>query len=82
MEKTKNQLIHIGKPIPFKVETFFQQMEDLAKECYGNSPRIYEDVAAIVSTFHPTKDQVSRGIAQEAANRALAEAALTEEALV
>jgi FlaA1/EpsC-like NDP-sugar epimerase len=82
MEKTKNQLIHIGKPIPFKVENFFQQMENLAKECYGNSPRIYEDVAAIVSTFHPTKDQVSRGIAQEAVDHALAEAALTEEVLV
>ncbi len=82
MEKTKNQLIHIGKPIPFKVENFFQQMEGLAKECYGNSPRIYEDVAAIVSTFHPTKEQIGRGIAQEAVDHALAEAALTEEALV
>ena len=40
MKKTDNELIHIGKPIPFDVGEFLQQLEELAKASYENSDRI------------------------------------------
>ena len=53
LEKTENQLIHIGKPIPFDIEKFFGQLEMLAKESYENSDHIVELVEQVVTTFHP-----------------------------
>ena len=53
LEKTENQLIHIGKPIPFDIEKFFDQLEMLAKESYENSDHIVELVEQVVTTFHP-----------------------------
>ena len=54
LKKTENELIHIGKPIPFDVETFLRQLEELAKASYENSGRIVELVEEIVPTFHPS----------------------------
>lgn len=53
MKKTDNELIHIGKPIPFDTGVFLQQLEELAKASYENSPHIVEMVEEIVTTFHP-----------------------------
>ncbi len=58
MKKTDNELIHIGKPIPFDVEKFLRQLEELAKASYENSDRIVEMVEEIVPTFHPAGKKV------------------------
>ena len=53
MLKTDNELIHIGKPIPFDKEVFLTQLEELAEASYENSNRIIEMVEEIVTTFRP-----------------------------
>lgn len=53
MEKTENELIHIGKPIPFDTREFLGQLEELAMASYDNSERIVEMVEGVVTTFHP-----------------------------
>lgn len=53
MKKTDNDLIHIGQPIPFDVDTFFHQLEDLAEASYNNDPDIVKKVEEVVTTFHP-----------------------------
>ena len=54
MKKTDNELIHIGKPIPFDIGKFLKQLEELARASYENSPDIVRMVEEIVPTFHPT----------------------------
>ena len=84
MKKTDNELIHIGKPIPFDVEKFLRQLEELAKASYENSDRIVELVEEIVTTYHPAgkkvvgmeKRQVQTG-EDGGRQRALDEAAVT-----
>ena len=49
MEKTPNDLIHIGKPIYMDVERFFKQLELLAQFSYVESPEILSIVALAVS---------------------------------
>ena len=61
MKKTDNALIHIGKPIPFDVEEFLRQLEELAKASYENSDRIAEMVEEIVPTFHPAGNKAAIG---------------------
>ena len=51
--RTDNELIHIGKPIPFDTAVFFEQLKELADTCYNNSDHIVELVEQIVTTFHP-----------------------------
>ena len=53
MKHTDNKLIHIGKPIPFDINTFLGQLEELAEASYNNSEDIVEMVEKIVPTFHP-----------------------------
>lgn len=53
MMKTENELIHIGKPIPFDTVTFLRQLTELANASYENDPHIVEMVEKIVPTFHP-----------------------------
>lgn len=53
MLKTDNELIHIGKPIPFDKEVFLTQLEELAEASYENSDHIIELVEKIVTTFRP-----------------------------
>jgi len=54
MKKTDNELIHIGKPIPFDVITFLGQLKELAALSYNNSSNIVNKVMEIVKTFHPS----------------------------
>lgn len=53
LERTENELIHIGKPIPFDTKEFFGQLEELAMASYENSEEIVEMVEGVVTTFHP-----------------------------
>ncbi len=53
MKKTESELIHIGKPIPFDVAIFAQNLEKLAAAAFDNSSNIVEMVEKIVPTFHP-----------------------------
>ncbi len=57
IKKTDNELIYIGKPIPFDVETFLRQLEELANASYENSPDIVKIVEEIVPTFHPVGEK-------------------------
>lgn len=50
MKKTDNDLIHIGKPIPFDISKFLGQLTELAQASYENSPHIVEMVEEIVPT--------------------------------
>ena len=54
LKKSDNELIHIGKPIPFDAVQFLQQLEELARASYENDVNIVEMVEKIVPTFHPT----------------------------
>ena len=40
LTKTDNDLIHIGKPIPFDTDVFLHQLENLAVVAYGNDPDV------------------------------------------
>lgn len=53
LERTENELIHIGKPIPFDTKEFLGQLEELAMASYENSEEIVEMVEGVVTTFHP-----------------------------
>lgn len=55
LKKTDNELIHIGKPIPFNVEEFLKKLEELARASYENSERIVECVREIVPTYHTSE---------------------------
>lgn len=59
LKKTDNELIHIGKPIPFDLRIFLRQLEGLARASYENSSAIVEMVEKIVPTFHPATKKVS-----------------------
>ncbi len=61
IKKTDNELIYIGKPIPFEVEDFLQQLEELARASYENSPDIVQMVEKIVPTFHPVGEKPEKG---------------------
>ena len=56
LEKTDNDLIHIGKPVPFQYETFFDGLTALKEAAEANCGDIEERVAAIVSTYHPQRE--------------------------
>ncbi|MCD7833103.1 MAG: polysaccharide biosynthesis protein [Lachnospiraceae bacterium] len=53
LKKTDNELIYIGKPVPFDVEEFLKQLEELAEASYENNADIVKMVEKIVPTFHP-----------------------------
>lgn len=57
MMKTDNELIHIGKPIPFDTEMFLGQLGELARASYNNDENIVEMVEKIVPTFSPVGDK-------------------------
>ncbi|MBR5614037.1 MAG: polysaccharide biosynthesis protein [Clostridia bacterium] len=51
---TPNNLIHIGKPIPFDADTFLNQLNTLMNAAYnGQDDEIYELVSNVVTTFRP-----------------------------
>lgn len=51
LKRTENELIHIGMPIPFNVEEFLAQLDELAERAYANAGNIREKVAEIVTTY-------------------------------
>lgn len=53
LKKTKNDLIHIGCPIPFDVEEFLQELDGLLEAAYKNKDDIKERVQKVVTTYHP-----------------------------
>ena len=54
IERTENELIHIGKPIAFDMVNFMGQLEELADASYNNDEEIRRLVKSIVSTYHPS----------------------------
>mgnify|MGYP003373242975 FL=1 len=55
LKRTENELIHIGMPIPFDVEEFLAQLEELTKRAYANAENIRELVEKVVVTYQPKK---------------------------
>lgn len=55
LKKTKNDLIHIGCPIPFDTDNFLQELNGLMLAAYNNKEDIRERVAGIVTTYTPEK---------------------------
>ena len=53
LKRTKNDLIHIGCPIPFNIEEFLQQLDELLEAAYKNKEDIKERVQEVVTTYHP-----------------------------
>ncbi len=51
LKKTENDLIHIGMPIPFDVEEFLAELDELTEIAYANKPDIKEKVVQIVTTY-------------------------------
>ena len=53
LKKTKNDLIHIGCPIPFDTDVFLNQLDELMEAAYRNKGDIKERVEKVVGTYHP-----------------------------
>ena len=53
LKKTENDLIHIGMPIPFDIEQFLADLEELTDKAYANKENIRDVVERMVSTYHP-----------------------------
>ena len=53
LQETDNKLIHIGKPIEFDKENFFDNLEKLKEEAYSETGNIREYLKNVVDTYHP-----------------------------
>ena len=53
LKKTKNDLIHIGCPIPFDIEWFLRELDGLLEAAYKNVDDMRERVQEVVTTYHP-----------------------------
>ncbi len=53
MQKTPNDLIHIGSPIALDMDTFLVQLKDLMNAAYENDDAIRTIVTKMVPTYHP-----------------------------
>lgn len=53
LKKTKNDLIHIGCPIPFDINEFLGELDGLLDAAYRNEDDMKERIQKIVSTYHP-----------------------------
>ena len=60
MQKTPNDLIHIGNPIPFDTDEFLVQLRELMDAAYENDKAIRDAVAAVVPTYHPYPNGAGR----------------------
>ncbi len=54
LERTKNKLIHICKPVDFDPEALIKSVSDLMDDCYNEDEKIREFVMSIVPTYHPS----------------------------
>ena len=59
LKNTPNRLIHIGCPIPFDMDKFVTQLDELMVASYKNKDNIRELVEAIVPTYHPAGEHGS-----------------------
>ena len=75
LKSTPNSLIHIGCPIPFDMDQFLVELEELMVACYENRENIREMVEAIVPTYHPAGEHGSeyKGQAYEEQRRQMLE---------
>ncbi len=55
IQKTENELIHIGNPIPFDTDQFLIQLEKLMHAAHDNSTDIVHLVENMVPTYHPER---------------------------
>ena len=54
LQRTDNELIHIGNPIQFEEDVLLKQLEALTEVAYANKEdRIRELVRETVNTYHP-----------------------------
>ena len=53
LKKTDNEMIHIGQPIVFDDEEYFNKLEELRAELVKESDDIKLKVSEIVPTYHP-----------------------------
>ena len=73
MQKTDNDLIHIGSPIPMDTDVFLEQLKALMEAAYQNDEAIRDAVAAMVPTYHPAAGATGAKDAAYAALRREAE---------
>ena len=52
LKKTKNDLIHIGCPIPFDTDEFLKELEELLDAAYKNKDDMKDRVQKVVKTYH------------------------------
>ena len=58
LEKTANDLIHVGKPIDFDLNTIIPLHRELVHYCEENDEEnVRERIKAIVPTYHPTEEE-------------------------
>ena len=55
LQETDNKLIHIGKPIEFDKENFFDNLEKLKEEAYSETGNVRESLKKVVDTYHPNE---------------------------
>ena len=53
LKKTQNDLIHIGCPIPFDIDEFLKELDELLEAAYKNKEDMRERVQRVVTTYHP-----------------------------
>jgi len=56
LQETDNKLIHIGKPIEFDKDNFFDNLEKLKEEAYAETGNIRELLKQVVDTYHPSEN--------------------------
>ena len=57
LTKTENELIYIGKPIPFDTDVFLEQLKKLMYFSYSNKKRVKQQVEKMVTTYHPKYEE-------------------------
>ena len=56
LQKTDNELIHIGNPVPFDEDTFLAKLQSLNEAAYANrEEQIRALTEEIVTTYHPAE---------------------------
>ena len=70
LKKTRNDLIHVGQPIPIDLDEFLPQLRELMDAAYHNRPDIEVLVEKMVPTYHPDnggrKDDMYKKLYREA----------------
>ena len=70
LKTTRNNLIHVGMPIPIDQDVFLPELKELMDAAYSNRPDIETIVARMVPTFRPDhigkKDETYKKLIQDA----------------